>query len=78
MRLRLAKLQKSDDEAQNLRATKELQKGWTDIDRVLHHQGLPFIPKIIQTELISRHHNNQLAGHFGINKTRELIGWKYY
>ena len=29
-------------------------------------------------ELISRHHNNPLAGHFGINKIRELIARKYY
>ena len=36
------------------------------------------MPKIIRTELISWHHNNQLVGHFGINKTRELIGRKYY
>ena len=78
MRLRLAELQESDDEAQKLRATEELQEGWTDIDGVLHHQGLPFVTEIIQTELISRHHDDLLAGHFGINKTRELIGWKYY
>ena len=36
------------------------------------------MPKIIWTELISRHHNDPLAGHFGINKSKELIGWKYY
>ena len=29
-------------------------------------------------ELISRHHNNSLAGYFGIKKTCELLGWKYY
>ena len=28
--------------------------------------------------MISRHHNNPLAGHFSIDKTRELIGRKYY
>ena len=36
------------------------------------------MPEIIWTELISQHHDNSLAGHFGINKTRELIGRKYY
>ena len=36
------------------------------------------MPEIIWTELISRHYNNPLADHFGIDKTRELIGWKYY
>ena len=45
---------------------------------MLDHQGLPFVPEIIWTELISRHHDNPLAGHFGINKTKELIDWKYY
>lgn len=29
-------------------------------------------------ELISRHNNNLLAGHFGIKKTWELIAQKYY
>ncbi len=34
--------------------------------------------EIVKTELISRHHDESLAGHFGINKIRELIVWKYY
>lgn len=29
-------------------------------------------------ELISRYYDNSFAGHFGINKTRELIVQKYY
>ena len=45
---------------------------------MLHYQGLSFVPEVIRTELISRHHDDPLAGHFGINKTRELIGRKYY
>ena len=53
-------------------------KDWQDIEGVLHHQGLPYIPEIIRTELISRHHNNPLASHFGIEKTQELVVWKYY
>ena len=32
----------------------------------------------MQTELISQYHNNLLTGNFDINKTRELIGRKYY
>ena len=28
--------------------------------------------------MISRHHNDSLVGHFGINKRRELVGRKYY
>ena len=80
MRLRLAELQESDAEAQKIRA-EELKEGldeYVDVDGVLHHQGLPFVPEIIRTELISRHHDDPLAGHFGIDKTRELIGRKYY
>lgn len=49
------------------------EKGWEDIGWVLHHQGLPYVPKIIRTELISRQHDDLLAGHFGIEKTRELV-----
>ena len=36
------------------------------------------MPEILRTELISKYHDNLLAGHFGINKTRELISWNYY
>ncbi len=35
------------------------------------------MPEIVKTELISRHHDDPLAGHFEINKTRELIAGKY-
>ena len=76
MRLRLAKLQELDEEAQKIRA--ESLDGYKNIDRVLHHQELLFVPKIIQTELITRSHNNPLARHFSINKTRKLIGKKYH
>ena len=74
MRLRLQELQEADSEAQELR-TKD---GYQDIDGVLHHQGLPFVPEAIRMELISRHHDDPLAGHFGIEKTRELLARKYY
>ena len=45
-----------------------LKERWEDIDGVLHQQGLPYVPAIIRTELISRHHNDPLAGQFGIEK----------
>ena len=76
MRLRLQKLQAKDKQARKTRA--EYSESWDDIDGVLHHQGLPFVPKIIRIELISRHHDDPLAGHFSIEKTRELITQKYY
>ena len=76
MRLRLQELQVEDKQAQKTRT--EHSEGWNNIDGVLYHQGLPYVPEIIQTELISRYHNDPLAGHFAIEKTRELIAQKYY
>ena len=54
------------------------QKSYKEVDGVLHHQGLPFVPKAIRIELISRHYDDLLAGHFGIEKTRKLLARKYY
>ena len=54
------------------------REGYEKVDRVLHQQGLPFVPEAIRIELISRYHDDPLAGHFGIEKTRELLAWKYY
>ena len=44
----------------------------------MHYQGLFYILKIIQIELISRYHNDLLVGHFGIEKTRKFVAQKYY
>ncbi len=52
--------------------------GWEDIEGVLHWEGLPYLPEIIRFEIISRHHNDPLEGHFGIEKTRGLVAQKYY
>ena len=71
MRLRLLELQAKDKQARKTKA--KHSEGWDDIDGVLHHQGLPYVAEIIRTELISKHHDDPLAGHFGIEKTRELI-----
>ena len=78
MRLKLSELQELDPEAQELKSKEYLPDGWEDIDGVLYHQGLPFVPEAIRIEIISRHHNDPLAGHFGIDKTKDLIGRKYY
>ena len=45
MRLRLLKLQKSDPKAWKIRT--EGLEGYEEIDEMLHHQGLPFVLKII-------------------------------
>ena len=65
MRLRLQKLEETNSEAQELRQ----KDGYQEINRVLYYQGLPFVSKAIRMELISRHHDNLLAGHLGIEKT---------
>ena len=76
MRLRLQELQKTDHKAQELRQQKA--DAYEEIKEILHHLGLPFVPKAIQMELISHHHDNLLDGHFGIEKTRKLLAQKYY
>ena len=75
MRLRLQELQEEDAKAPKIRMEKD--ESWEKIDVVLHHQSLPYIPKLIRTELISRHHNDLIASHFGIETTQELVTKKY-
>ena len=77
MRIRLSELQDDEKEAKKLRS-KGLPEGWKDIKQVFYYQGLLYIPKVICSKLISRHHNNTLIGHFSIKKTWELIVRKYY
>ena len=45
---------------------------------MLQYQRLPYVLEIIRSKMINCHHNDLLAGHFGIDKTRELVGRKYY
>ncbi len=75
--MRFPELQDDDKEAMKLRS-EGLSEGWEDIEQVLHYQGLPYVTKVIRSELISRHHDDPLGGYFGIEKTRELIARKYY
>ncbi len=75
--MRLPELQDDDKEAMKLRS-EGLPEGWEDIEQLLHYQGLPYVPKVIRSELINKYHNNPLAGHFGIEKTCKLIARKYY
>ena len=70
------KLQKANSEAQELRQQKA--DGYEKINEIFHHQSLPFVPKAIQTELISHYHDNPLVGHFGIKKICKLSAQKYY
>ena len=74
--MRLSELQESDPKARKIKA--ESLEIYKKVDGMLHHQGLLFVLEVIRIKLISQHHNNLLAGHFGINKTMELLGRKYY
>ena len=65
--MRLPELQDNDKKAKKLRL-EELPEGWEDTKQGLHFQGLSYISKVICSELISRYHNDPLAGHFGIEK----------
>ena len=78
MRLRFSKLQENDEEAKLLGRAAGFPEGWEDIEGVLQYQGHPYVLEIIHSEVISRHHNDLLAEYFDINKTRELVGQKYY
>ena len=60
--------------AQELRQQKA--NSYKEINDILHYQSLSFIPKAIQIDLISRHHINLLAGHFGIKKICKLLAQK--
>ena len=77
MCLRLSELQVSDDKARKIRA-EGLKSDYEEVDGVLYYQRLPFVLEAIRKELISWHHNDPLIRHFGIDKTRELVGRKYY
>ena len=77
MRLRLPELQDKDEEAKILKAA-NLVEDWEDIEEVLQYRGLSYVLEIVRSEVINCHYNNLLAKYFGIDKTRELIGRKYY
>ena len=67
MRMRLFKLQDDDKKAKKLKSER-LPKGWEDIDKIFYYESLSYIPKVICSELISKHYNNLFAGPFGIKK----------
>ena len=78
MRLQLSELQETDKEAKRLKGAAGLPEDWKDVEGVLQYRGLLYVPEIIRFEVISCHHNDPLTRHFGIDKTRELVGQKYY
>ena len=77
MHLRLPELQDNDKEAIVLKAG-SLPEGWEEVEGVFQYQGLPYVPEIIRSKVISCYYNNPLAEHFGIDKTKKLVDRKYY
>ena len=55
-----------------------LGKPWSEIERVLHYDGKPYISETIRIDLLERNHDDPLAWHFGVEKTFELLTHKYY
>ena len=75
--MRFTKLLDNNKEAKKLRSERLLE-GWENIKQVLYYDSFLYISKVIRLKLISKHHDNPLASHFGIKKTWELIAGKYY
>ena len=78
MRLKLLELQELEKEVCTIRVTGELWDRYKEVNRILHHQGLLFVPEVIQTKIINRHYDDPLANYFSVDKTKELINQKYY
>ena len=78
MRLQFSELQEKNEEAKRLKGSAGLPEDWEDVEGVFQYHELPYVPEIIRSEVISCHHDNPLAGHFGIDKTREMVGRKYH
>ena len=68
MKIKLFELQDDNKEAKKLRLERLLE-GWKNIKQIFYYQSLPYMPKIIYSELINRYHNALFAAHFGIKKT---------
>ena len=73
MKLKLQELQDKDKHVWKFRAEQQVKNDRQEIDGVLYHQGLFYIPEIIRTKLISRWHDNLLAGYFVIKKTHKVV-----
>ncbi len=45
---------------------------------MLHYNGKPHIPETLRADLLKKNHDDLLQGHFGVEKTLELLSRKYY
>ena len=76
MRLRLPELQENDKDAKAIKGLVGLPEDWKNFEGVLQYWGLLYMLEIIHSEVIHYHYDDPLAGHFEIDKTRELISRK--
>ena len=53
-------------------------KPWSEIEGLLYYDGKPYIPEILRADLLERNYDDLLAGYFGVEKTLELLLYKYY
>ena len=73
MNLRLPELQNNNKKTKVLRAG-GLPEDWKDVEGVLQYQRLPYVPEIIRSEVISRHHDDSLAKAFWYWQNKR-VGW---
>ena len=79
-------VQLDDPFCQKLRAsdaqgTRTQDAGWTlDSEGIASFQSKVYVPNdaAVRDELLKKHHDDPLAGHFGVTKTLELLQRKYY
>ena len=45
---------------------------------MLQYDNKPYIPETLRADLLERNHDDPSAGHFGVEKTLELLSRKYY
>lgn len=51
---------------------------WKESEEVLYYDDKPYIPETLRTLIMARHHDDRLAGHFGIEKTQKFIIRKFH
>lgn len=51
---------------------------WSDSDHCLFYEDKAYIPASLRGEILEMNHDDPLAGHFGKDKSIELISRKYY
>ena len=56
----------------------DVMSDWDDTNGVLRYQGRLYLPEVVRSDLVARNHDDPLAGHFGVEKTLELLQRKYY